>query len=909
MSGSLIIGITLAYLGLLFGIAYFANRLAKRGRRWVSNAYIYSLSLAVYCTAWTFFGSVGRAATEGLSFLPIYLGPTIVAPIWILVWRKVILISKNQRLTSVADFLSSRYGKSTWLGVLATTIAVFGVIPYISIQLKAITAGLDTMLYQSTTVIDHSVTPFYQDSALYITIVLAVFAILFGTRHLDPNERHVGLVAAIAFESVLKLLAFLAIGIFVTFYLFDGFQDLFTQAAALPEVAQLWSLQNVGVDGWEWFWLIMLSLFAFMLLPRQFHVAVVENENPGHLQTASWLLPLYLLLINLFVLPIAVAGLTLFQGGSVEPDTYVLMLPLLNNQQTLAILAAVGGFSAATGMVIVATIALSIMISNNLVLPALLRREVATDYGTVDLSSRLLGIRRLSIIVVLLFAYSYYKSVGSDYSLVSIGLVSFTAVAQFAPTFLAALYWKRATKVAAFSALGIGFLVWAYTLLLPTMIEVGLFDSDLIEQGLFGLSWLRPYALFGMEGVDQISHAAFWSLSLNSLALLVVSLNSRPSTLEITQADLFVDIHKYVKGGSTFDVIRRRASVEELLVLMARCLGDGRTATLIQRFEKDHQIDLSKETAASTELISFVETHLAGAIGAASAKVIISTVAKEDPISLEEVFEILDQTQEIIQYSRALEKKSDELEQTTFQLRTANEQLKELDLLKADFITTVTHELRTPITSIKALSKIIQDNKDLPLTQQEEFLGIIVGESERISRLINQVLDLERIQAASEPTSDSAIDLREVVETALKGVGNQIEQKGIRKFWQPPTSPILVNGNSDRLIQVVVNILSNAVKFCPSVSGTISIELTVVKSATAQLIIQDNGPGVPATQQRLIFEKFTQLTNPDRGKPQGSGLGLYISRHILEQHRGSIWVENAPEGGASFYIHLPLNPA
>ena len=763
------------------------------------------------------------------------------------------------------------------------------------------------MLYQSTTIIDHSSIPFYEDSALFITIVLAIFAILFGTRHLDPNERHEGLVVAIAFESVLKLIAFLAIGIFVTFYLFDGFPDLFEQAAKLPEVAQLWSLQNVGIDGWEWFWLIMLSLFAFMLLPRQFHVAVVENENPGHLQTASWLLPLYLLLINLFVLPIAVAGLTLFQGGSVEPDTYVLMLPLLNDQNALAILAAVGGFSAASGMVIVATIALSIMISNNLVLPALLRREVATDYGTVDLSSRLLGIRRLSIIVVLLFAYSYYKSVGADYSLVSIGLVSFTAVAQFAPTFLAALYWKRATKAAAFSALGVGFLVWAFTLPIPTMIEVGLFESDLIERGLFGLDWLRPYALFGMEGVDHISHAAFWSLSLNSLALLVVSLNTRPSTLEITQADLFVDIHKYVKGGTSLDVIRRRASIEELQVLMARCLGADRTTTLLRRFEKEHQIDLSKETAASAELISFVETHLAGAIGAASAKVIMSTVAKEDPISLEEVFEILDQTQEIIQYSRALEKKSDELEQTTVQLRTANERLKELDLLKADFITTVTHELRTPITSIKALSNILLDNKDLPLVQQEEFLGIIVSESERVTRLINQVLDLERIQATSAPPSESTIDLREIIETALRGVSSQIEQKEIHKLWQPPTSPILINGSSDRLIQVVVNILSNAVKFCPSEAGIISVELAIVDTSTAQIIIRDNGPGVPLDQQKLIFEKFTQLTRSDHGKPQGSGLGLYISRHILEQHQGTIWVENNPQGGAAFYIQLPLS--
>lgn len=906
MSAAFVIGISLLYLAFLFGLAGLAERQAKRGKSWVNHPATYSLSLAVYCTAWTFFGSVGRATTGGVGFLPVYLGPAIAAPLWILVLRKLILVSKSLRLTSVADLVSSRYGKSTWLGALATTFTVLGIIPYISIQLKAVASGFHILQHFPADEPTAPTQPFYAETSFYITIFLAAFAILFGTRHLDPNERHEGLVAAIAFESILKLAAFLAVGIFVTYGLFDGFSDLFTQAAQRPDISRLFSLEGVGMDAWHWFWLNLISMFAVLLLPRQFHMAVVENVDPRHVNNASWFFPAYMLLINLFVLPIAVAGLLRFQPGAVEPDTFVMALPLAEGYSGLALLVAIGGFSAATSMVIVSTIALSIMISNNLVLPFLLNTEVVSGGSSQSITDRLLAIRRLSIVIVLLFAYGYFRLVGESYSLVSIGLISFTAVAQFAPAVLAALYWKRATKMGAFAGLTIGFLVWSYTLPIPTLVETGLISPRFLTDGLFGLSWLKPYALFGMQDADHISHSAFWSLTLNTLALVGVSLYTRQSPLEVSQADFFVDIYKYRSGGGLeYEVMRRQARVRDVRLLLIRFLGEERAQHLLSRFEERHRIDLSHERTARAELVNYAETHLAGAIGAASAKIIISSIAKEEPISLEEMFNILDQTQEIIKYSHALEKKSAELEQLTRQLRTANERLQELDRLKADFIATVTHELRTPITSIKALAKIVNDNDDLPPEQRSNFLGIIVSESERITRLINQVLELERIQSLDQEWEFLRLNFCELLESACRGVEGLIRQNGITLALELPEKPIWINGNRDRLTQVVVNLVSNAVKFCPPENGQITVRLSK-REGEARLDIIDNGPGIPPGQEQFIFEKFTQISDRSRGKPAGSGLGLYISNLIVERHGGRMGVANVPGGGADFSLFIPI---
>lgn len=892
MSALAVVMTAIGYLVLLFGIAYWAERRAAAGNSFVNNSLIYALSLGVYCTAWTFYGSVGRAATQSAGFLPIYLGPVISAPLWWLVLRKMILISKTQRITSIADFVSSRYGKSATLGILATLILVIGVVPYISLQLKAIVTSFDILTENTNSHI-------FGDASLYVAIALAIFTIWFGTRQLDPNERHEGLVAAIAFESIIKLITFLSVGIFVVYGIYHGFKDLFTQALQIPDIAKLLFLNEGSINSWEWFWLALISAFAVLLLPRQFHIAVVENTNPAHVSRASWLFPLYLLLINVFVLPIAIAGLIILKNHSVEPDSFVLSLPMLAGKPILALFVTIGGFSAATSMVIVEVIALSIMISNNLVLPTLLQFSKLQQSQP---SHWLLGIRRISIIVVILLSYSYYKGISENYPLVSTGLISFVAVAQFAPSIFIGMYWKRATKAGAMTGLLLGFCTWFYTLPLPALQSTGVISADFITYGFGGISALKPYSLLGLDGLDSISHSAFWSLLFNTFSFIFVSLYTRQNPLEVTQADVFVDIYKYSAGSSEYDVMRRRAKVKDLQQLLIRFLGEERTQSLWQDYEKRQKVDLSKMVIANADLINYADVHLTGVIGAASAKILLSSVTKEDPISLEEMLRVLEQTQEIIQYSQALERKSEELELTTQQLQQANEQLQELDRLKADFVATVTHELRTPITSIKALSKILSDNENLPITQRTDFLTIITNESERITRLINQVLDLERIQAHMGEDSMQSLDFVRIVEKAYAGLKPLMEEKEIQSQLIIKNKPLIVWGNADRLTQVVVNLIGNAIKFC---KNTVNVQLSINKEEVL-LTVQDNGRGVAQNDQSLIFQKFRQVNDAKDGKPQGSGLGLFISKTIVERHSGSIGVKSQLGEGALFFVKIPI---
>lgn len=906
MSLSLVVGCSLIYISLLFFIAWWVDKRAERGVSIVNNPYVYALSLAVYCTAWTFFGSVGRAATGGLIFLGVYLGPTLLAPLWYMLLRKMILISKNQRITSIADFISSRYGKSALLGVLVTIIAVTGIVPYISIQLKAVTFGINTLTHfgeETPPPPEH----IWLDAGFWVTVAMAVFTVFFGTRKLDPNERHEGLVAAIAFESIVKLIAFIAVGLFVTFGLYGGFDDLFDKALAQEDTARLFSLQSSGVTPFAWNMLMMLSLFAIILLPRQFHISVVENTSPRHIPKAMWVFPLYLLLINIFVFPVALAGKMLFDG-SIHPDTFVLSVPLAKGASWLALIAFIGGFSAATSMVVVEATALSIMFSNHIVVPLLIKaRRIGRENDLVSGAARLLDIRRLCILLMLFLAYWYQKAVGSTYDLVSVGLISFTAAAQLAPAVIGGLYWKRATHQGAVTGLVIGFLIWVYCLPLPSMAQAGIISSGFTENGLFGIPFLKPYALFGLSGFDPITHAAFWSLFLNTWTYAIVSINTRPSTLSLTQADLFVNIHKYISGQES-DWVKREAKIGDLRAVLNRFLGETRTISIFQEYESASGILLENQKTAQADLVNFVETHLAGAIGAASARLVMDSIVKEEPISLDEMMRILEQTREAVEHSRVMESKNAELKALTLQLTAANEQLKNLDRLKADFITTVTHELRTPVTSIKSLSKIILDySNELDEHKKKEYLQILVTESDRISRLINQVLDIEKIQSDPASLRSEKVDFVEIARRATIGMEQLFAEKKIQCEFRSGAKELIVNGDRDRLTQVVVNLLSNALKFCEPATGRIEVVLRA-SGSNVLLSVSDNGPGIATAAQKIIFEKFTQVHSREQGKPQGTGLGLFITKNIVEQHGGAIQVASEPGKGATFTVRLPLAP-
>ena len=593
LEGWFIVLVSFAYLCLLFAIAYYGDKRADEGRSLIGNPYIYALSIAVYCTSWTFYGSVGRAASEGISFLPIYLGPTLTFVLWWFVLRKMIRISKANRITSIADFISSRYGKSTRLSGLVTVIAVVGIMPYISLQLKAVSTSFTVLLQYPDIVMPHEVAtaPILGDTALWIALALALFAILFGTRHIDASERHEGMVAAIAFESIVKLLAFLAVGIFVTFGLYDGFGDLFARAAAVPEISRLFTMEATGGFG-QWATLMVLSMAAILCLPRQFQVSVIENVDESHLDKAIWLFPLYLLAINIFVLPIAVSGLLHFPSGNVDGDTFVLTVPMAERQEALALFAFIGGLSAATGMVIVATIALSTMICNDLVMPALLRLTRLRLAERGDLPGLLLGIRRGSIIGILLLGYLYFRFIGGSYALVTIGLVSFAAAAQFAPAMIGGMFWKGGTQKGALAGLSLGFLAWAYTLLLPSLALSGWLPVEFVERGPFGIELLRPYQLLGLMQLDHISHAMFWSMLLNIGSYIGVSLTTRQSATERIQAALFVDVFRYSEERHGPGLWRGTATFSDLYEIVVRFVGREQAERAFSRYAHGRSINL-----------------------------------------------------------------------------------------------------------------------------------------------------------------------------------------------------------------------------------------------------------------------------------------------------------------------------
>lgn len=908
ISGAVIVGASCAYLLVLFAIAYLGDRRADRGRSLIANPWTYALSMAVYCTAWTYFGSVGRAASGGVWFLPTYLGPTLGLTLSWLLLLKMIRIARTQRITSIADFIASRYGKSHLLGGLVTIIAVVGVVPYIALQLKAISSGYTVLLGSQDGLFSSSAgANWLEDGAFFIALALAVFTILFGTRHLDATERHEGMVAAIAFESVIKLAAFVAVGVFVTYGLYDGFGDLYQRAAAQPELAGLLVFDGgsaIGHGGW--FAHVLLAMLALFFLPRQFQIAVVENVNEAHLRRATWLFPAYLLAINLFVIPITLGGLLHFGRGTVDPDTFVLTLPLAHGYEGLALFVFIGGLSAATGMVIVETIALSTMVCNDLVMPVLLRWRHLGTGAQRDLTGLLLGIRRGAIAGILMLGYLYFRLAGEAYALVSIGLISFAAVAQFAPAMLGGMYWRGGTREGALAGLLAGFLVWTYTLLLPSFAKSGWLDAGFLEHGLWGLGWLKPESLFGLGGLDNISHALLWSLLANIACYGVVSLLREPSAAEASQATLFVDA---LRQGEAPRASFWRGGVEarELVPLVARFLGRHRTEQAFHAYAQARGVSDIDELEADAELVHFAETLLAGAIGSASARVMVSTVVQEAPLRLEEVMDILDEASEVRAYSHRLEEKSRELEAATAELRMANERLTELDRLKDDFMSSVTHELRTPLTSIRAFSEMLHDDPRIGLEDRRRFLGIIVSETERLTRLVNQVLDLAKIESGHAEWHNSEVDMRQLVLQAVETTAQLFRERQAEvELDLPDTVPSLL-ADHDRLLQVMLNLLSNAAKFLTPGEGRVRVTLRT-EAGGFRVDVADNGPGIEPGLEAVIFQRFRQGGN-ERSRPQGTGLGLPISRQIIEHFGGRLWMNSVPGEGATFSFTLPLAPA
>jgi Na+/proline symporter/signal transduction histidine kinase/CheY-like chemotaxis protein len=617
-----VLALSLAYLGLLFAVAYFGDRYA---RDWSKNSVapvVYGLSLAIYCTSWTFYGAVGRAATSGIDFILIYTGPVLVVTLGYPVVAKMVRVAKQHNVTSIADFLASRYGKSRAVGVTATLFATVGVLPYIALQLQAVSSSFRTIAAPSPWA-GGAPGAVHADTSLIVAALMALFTILFGVRNVQASEQHRGMMLAIAFESVVKLLALLAVGPFVVWFLFDGPADMAGRLAEVPAVAERLTREASPLT---WVVMSLLSGMAFLCLPRQFHVAVVEHDHPASLRTARWLFPAYLVLINLFVIPIAAAGLLLL-GPNVSPDLYVLQLPLVNGESWLSAFVFIGGLSAATSMVIVACMALSGMIGNELLMPYLLRRQA----GVVrDMGPLVVLVRRAAVVLILMAGYAYERIISGYLPLASIGLISFCAVANFAPGLILGLYWQRAHRFGVVTGLVGGFVVWLYALLLPTLRQgLGAKESPAAP--------FMPWLPESLATLDPVLQGFLACLAVNTALLVGVSLLVRPVGRDREQADAFV------LGAEPAPPAPRTpadaARIEELRQLLARFVGVERAARTLSG-------ELSLQTA-----LGRTERMLSGTLGAASARVIVAASVRRGRLLTRSARAIIDEASEAIRYN------------------------------------------------------------------------------------------------------------------------------------------------------------------------------------------------------------------------------------------------------------------
>jgi Na+/proline symporter/CheY-like chemotaxis protein/two-component sensor histidine kinase len=647
LQGWVVIAVALAYIGLLFLIASYGDRTRGLGRSGRTGALIYPLSLAIYCTSWTFFGSVGLASRTGFDFLTIYVGPALMIGLFSPLLIRIVRLAKAHNITSIADFIAARYGKGQAVAATVALIAIVGTIPYIALQLKAVSSSLETILAHVAAGDDAS-RPLFGDIALFVALSMATFAVLFGTRHIDATEHQDGLMLAVAAESIVKLVAFLAVGIFVTFWMFDGPLALVSEAMQRPSTATIFS-REPRLD--TLIAMTLLSFVAIIMLPRQFHVAVVENNNEDEIKRAVWLYPVYLVLINLFVVPIALAGLLTFSPGKVDSDMFVLALPLHSGSSLFTLIAFVGGLSAATAMVIVESVALSIMVSNDLVIPFVLKRRERLLSGRENIGSLLLTVRRIAIFSILLLAYVYYRSAG-EAQLASIGLLSFAAIAQLAPAFFGGLLWRRGTAAGAIAGMTAGFLVWAYTLLLPTLSDIGVVGARILTDGPWGLSMLRPQHLFGLE-VPPLVHGVIWSLLFNILGYIGFSLHRQPSPIERLQANAFVP-SDLTPIAPSFRLWRSSVTVEELTTTIARYLGEERTRSAFESFAVANRISLEPKDDADFRLVRYAEHILASALGGASSRLVLSLLLRKRTVSTKAALKLLDDANAAIQYNREI---------------------------------------------------------------------------------------------------------------------------------------------------------------------------------------------------------------------------------------------------------------
>jgi signal transduction histidine kinase/Na+/proline symporter/CheY-like chemotaxis protein len=1024
------------YLGLLFALAFHVDQRAQRTGAVPAPARVFVLSIGVYATAWTFYGSVGQAAASGFGYIATYVGPILVFLLGLGFLRKLVRTGQRHHITSIADFISARYGKSQGLAGLVTVIAVVGIVPYLSLQLKAVSQSFE--LLRRGPGVDWSAPavppPVYADSGLYVALAMSAFVIIFGTRRVDATEQHRGMVTALAFESVVKLVGLFAIGIFATWGLFDGLGDLLSQARQDPRLAQLMDFTRAtsSIDFWA---LCMLSAAAIFCVPRQFHLLVVENTDIGHLKPARWGVPLYLLAISLFIVPIALAGLMVFSGKTVNADTFVLALPIAANQGALALFIFIGGLAAATGMLIVESIALSTMICNDLVMPLLIRRAIVRTDSGADLGGLVKGIRRASIVFVLLLSYAYVRLIGDSYALVTIGFVSFAAAAQFAPAIVLGLYWRRGTRAAALTGLSAGFAVWLYTLLLPSLARSGWLPAEFITEGPWSIEALKPYALFGSGAMQPITHALLWSMAANVGSYLLVSLLAPHRPADAAQAADFIEAQPgpLALAGRSW---RTDLTVGQLMAALARFVDSDRAERAYAEYGAARGAPLDRLQKVDADFVAFCERLLAGAIGAALARVVVASAISEKKMDIEGVMQMLSVASQAIEvnwemvregieniaqgiclfdpelrmvlwnrrlkellelpdgvlsvgmplagfvrflaeageygpgdveaqvaarvgqarqsafsfvrerpngqfieisgratpsggfvatYTDITERQRAEAELTrhrdhledlvrerTAELAVAKERADVANRAKSAFLASMSHELRTPLNGILGYAQIL--GRDRTLTpQQAKGLSVIRQSGEHLLTLINDILDLSRIEAGRMELYPTAVDLPSFLRVIADSMRVKAEEKGLLfQLWVTPDLARTVNVDEKRLRQVLLNLLGNAVKFTAAGEVNLRVSGSAANGGKVRLRfeVSDTGPGIAPDQLENIFLPFEQAGDAQM-RAGGTGLGLAISRQLVRLMGDDLQVQSTPGQGSRFWFELnaPQVPA
>jgi PAS domain S-box-containing protein len=629
VSAWLLSAVAVGYLATLFAIAAWGDRrrFYPDSVRW--RPHVYALALGVYCTTWTFFGAVGTAAREGWAYVPIYLGPALVFRFATPFLERLVQVARARSLTSISDFLATRFGRSRALAALVAVIALTAAIPYLALQYKAVAAGLGVL----TAAEGGPAVPWYRDVAFGVALAMAVFAVLFGTRRVSAAEHHEGLMLAIAFESAVKLLAFVGVGTWAWLNLEPG---------ALRSAPAL-GAETSGLDALNFATTTLLAVCAAFCLPRQFQVGVVECVEPADVRRARFTFPLYLALFTVFVVPVVLLARQLGGVGGAT-DTLLLALPLQQGEPWLAVLAFLGGLSAATAMVIVASVALATMITNDLLLPALGRSRLV---AVADLGERVLWLRRAAIFALALLAYAYHRQAGTPANLAQIGLLAFAAFAQFAPGIVASLYWRGATRDGVFWGLAAGFALWLYTLVLPAVAPA----SSFVLHGPAGLEFLRPQALFGLEAGGPLAHGALWALGSNVLLLVAISLRQGTTLQERQAAKAFAQppVRTSVPAAAS------HARVGDLEALAARIVGHAAARRLLVDWSATSGRPVPRAAdAADRSLLQHVERALAGSLGASSARMLLTHALRRRGLEVDEVAELLDETSQELNFSRQL---------------------------------------------------------------------------------------------------------------------------------------------------------------------------------------------------------------------------------------------------------------